>query len=160
MHKRNNAYTCMNKAIALLSRREYSQKELYQKLLSYNYSEEEIQKTICILQSKNLQSDERFAQSQARKYQNKGQSKLSYILKQHNLSEENLSLAILTQKDRGSELERANLAWHKKFANNINKFSQKIQQEETEYKKTYQKQMRFMLSQGFTYEICRKVIKE
>ncbi len=162
----------MQKAIQFLSRKEYSQKQLKDKLALYDYSPEDIEKTLYILQQKNLQSDARFAEFIACKHQYKGENKLQYELKQHELSTEDHMLAINTLNTNGDEYKRIKMAWHKKFCRSYSKsfsnldvydeysddsYDSKISRYKSQ-QKIEQKYIRFLLSQGFNYDVIRKFL--
>ncbi len=160
----SNKISCLQKSINLLSKREYSQMQLQQKLQLHGYSEDEIKQTLKILQEKNLQSDERFIEHLARKNAYKSQNLLNNQLKQHNVSPECRGRAQQLQQQHGDEFERATLAWNKKFANklkiNLNTNTDNIDSIDNKEKlKLYNKQLRFLLSQGFSYDTASKVIK-
>jgi len=159
----NKNLTCLQKGIYLLSRREYSQIELHKKLLTYGYSLEEVKTTIEKLKEKNWQNDERFAHYIARKNINKGKIKLMQSLKEHALSEDNIKTAKDILEQNGTEYERALSAWERKFDNKalINKDNKILDKQEIfkQAQKYQQKQIRFLVTQGFSFEIAIKVIK-
>ncbi len=67
------ATTLFNKALAFLARREYSEKELYQKLcLKFPEEKTEIAKTIAILKEKQYLNNERFIEGLIRHRLNQG----------------------------------------------------------------------------------------
>ncbi len=158
--------SCLQKSIALLSRREYSACELKNKLSNYGYDIEEIEVTIQKLQQKKLQSNERFIEYITRKNSNKSFNKLNYELKQHNLTCEEKEAAKHSLEQIGSEYDRACNAWHKKFSNSSYSYYLKINsyedaaQKKVEQNKYYQKQVRFLLSQGFSCDTAIKAIKD
>jgi len=64
--------TCHQTAVNLLTRREHSREELYQKLKIRNYCDDEIENTLNNLQNRNLQSNKRFAECYVRTRAEKG----------------------------------------------------------------------------------------
>ena len=157
MFKKHSSLSCLQKSIELLSKREYSEYQLKNKLLQYGYSIEEIDVTLIKLQEKNWQSNTRFIEYIARKHSSKSINKLNYELKQHNLNDEEKQIAKNMLEQTGSEYDRALQAWYKKFANRPISHNEDINQQKT--KKNQQKQIRFLLSQGFSYEVIMKVLK-
>ena len=76
--------SCKAKALAFLSRREHSKTELESKLSKAGYELQEIHLTLAWLEQNNWQSNERFAQSLARRRSaNYGKRYISAELKQH-----------------------------------------------------------------------------
>ncbi|MFM2343996.1 MAG: regulatory protein RecX [Pseudomonadota bacterium] len=153
MFIKKSSMSCIQKSIDLLSKREYSKQELKTKLLSYGYNLDEIEKTLLKLEDKNLQSDTRFVEFMARKHASKGMSKLSYELKKHDVSLDNYELAKNCLNEIGSEYERAYQTWQKKFAGKT------IDKTLIDEKKYLQKQIRFLLTKGFSYEIAKQVLR-
>jgi regulatory protein len=158
----------MQKAIQFLSRQEYSQKQLYDKLSLHGYTIEDIENTIQKLQQKNLQSDARFAEMIARKHSYKGINKLNYTLKQHELSTEHHTLALNTLNTTGDEYTRIKMAWYKKFGrmnniieinNNEDEDSDSLNNTKQQQYKLEQKYIRFLLGQGFNYDMIRKFLR-
>lgn len=141
------------RAIAYLSRREYSRAELKSKLISAfeNYASDDmhdrlIESILDDLQRGNWQSDTRYAAQLSKvKGERFGVARLKYEFKQKGLDDE------LVQHELGllksSEFERAKAIWHKKFGAPPVDLKEKA------------KQVRFMASRGFTFEIVSKIIK-
>jgi regulatory protein len=101
------------KALALLSRREHSEYELTTKLNGLGYAEDEIAGVVQWLQSKDWQSNARFAESLSRRRAvNYGSRYIRAELQQHAVDEHAIADALAAL---GSEAERA-LKWlHKKY---------------------------------------------
>jgi regulatory protein len=154
--------TCLQKSIQILSRREHSKVELRKKLSQYDYAEQEIEQTISLLASKNMQSDERFAQYLAKKHVHKSSKMLAFSLKEHTLSYDQQDIAMQTLLDEGSEYERALAIYIRKFGYNVIEDinDQNIEKpSKLEQQKILQKKYRFLLSKGFSYDIISKVIR-
>lgn len=136
------------KAVAMLSRREYSVHELQQKLSCYTSDPEAIQHVISRLQQENWQSDARFAENFISLRQEKwGNAKLLHALNAHQLPTE--TLTVLVEQLKETELARALVVWEKKF---------KGERAQTPSEKA--KQMRFLASRGFSADTIRKVLSE
>jgi SOS response regulatory protein OraA/RecX len=96
------------KALAWLTRREYSEAELVERLLAYGYAQDQATATLSWLQSNGWQSNQRFAESLARR--RSGNYGVRYIrseLKQHSIEGEAVNQAL---NELESEVDRA-YAW-------------------------------------------------
>lgn len=130
----------------LMGRREYSRKELEQKMKLKGYEPLMIEQTLDWMTEHNYQSDERFAASVVRQQGRRlGNSRLSQNLQQKGVDKE-LILESLEQAD--DEGERANGV--------IDKFS-KYDLTDLKIK---QKAFRFLMSRGFSYDLTQKAWKE
>ncbi len=85
----NNLPSIRNKAMDLLSRREHSEQELRQKLISREYDVDSIDEILQVLKNDRLQSDERFTESYVRHRYNSGVGpvKIHYELHQKGISD-------------------------------------------------------------------------
>ncbi|MDY3331447.1 MAG: recombination regulator RecX [Pelistega sp.] len=134
------------KAVALLSRREYSEQELRRKLTKYTEDTAQIDTVIARLQKENWQSDERFAENFVLfRQQRWGNLKILQALRQHHLSAE--TVATLKENLQATELERAVEVWERKFHGQYPTSPQEKA-----------KQMRFLASRGFSADVVYKVI--
>lgn len=134
------------KAVAILSRREYSEAELRRRLHQYSEDESQIDAVIARLQRENWQSDQRFAENFVSSRQNKwGNQKILHALKNHHLDVE--TVAQLKDSLKETEFERALAVWQHKFHGELPKTAQEKA-----------KQMRFLASRGFSADIVRKVL--
>src|SRR5690606_32005232 len=130
-----------------LSRREYSEYELRKKLAPHAESSEELDAVMLRLKKENWQSDSRFLQATANVAAQKwGALRIAAKLRQHHLSEDDVSAAL--RQLQSSEYERAKGVWEKKFKGEAYATPQE-----------YAKQMRFLLSRGFSPDIVRKIIR-
>lgn len=134
------------KAVAILSRREYSEAELRRRLQQYSEDESQIDAVIARLQRENWQSDQRFAENFVSSRQSKwGNQKILHALKNHHLDVE--TVAQLKDSLKETEFERALAVWQHKFHGELPKTAQEKA-----------KQMRFLASRGFSADIVRKVL--
>jgi regulatory protein len=130
------------RAIAALARRDYSRKELHQKLAGFADSDEDLQALLDLLESKKLLSNARFADAFINQRQAKfGASRLVYELEQHGLDPE----LIRMQKQQlvQTENQRAFVVWAKRFGSPPSSALEKS------------KQIRFLASRGFSPEVYR-----
>ncbi len=134
-----------SKALYFLARREHSYLELFTKLKKYSADEAAITLTLDEFKELGYLSDERFIQayleSNAAKY---GRLKIKHTLNQKTgdskLVEQVLDAAAI------DELENARKLWQKKFGI---KAIDKVQ---------LARQIRFLLSKGFSYSIIKQVV--
>lgn len=136
----------LHKAVALLSRREYSATELRQKLRRYTDNEDWITSTMARLQKERWQSDERFLQHFVTMKQGRwGNQKLLHALKSHQLPEEALETVKTALAE--SEFERAYAVWHRKFKG-----------EKPSDPKSRLRHLRFLASRGFSASVAQQVL--
>lgn len=123
------------KCLRLLARREYSQAELRQKLAAFPAAA--VQKVLADLAAKNLQSDERFAQSYVRSHVARGQGRIKI---QHALSGKGIAATLIADALAETDWEElAARVYHKKYplpAENMQEAA---------------KRQRFMAQRGFTF---------
>jgi len=136
-----------SKALYLLARREHSRFELFTKLKKYNADEQEINALLDELTSKNLLSDLRFVESYSRMRIQAGRGQL-LILKE-------LETRGINQTTAKDILKSLNINWlqilHKAWERKFDNLPQDYQE--------YAKQMRFLLSRGFSYSEINQLIK-
>lgn len=139
------AHTLRERALALLARREHSRAELTRKLEAAGFALEEIGLLLNEFEAKNWLSDQRFAESYVADHQAKaGGIKLAYELRQRGVPD--AIIAAVLGGSRESELDRARAVWNKKFGTPPGDAAEKA------------RQMRFMLSRGFTPETIKRAI--
>lgn len=136
------------KAFELLARRDYAYHELSTKLLTYTQETTAIKQLLDELVAQDWINDDRFIKNFiTRKATRYGPQKLKYLLQQktHNqeLVAENLKTIAI------DELENARKVWLQKFKGHI----------ATE-QKDKNRQIRFLLSRGFSLNIIFKIINE
>ena len=150
----------MYRAIAYLSRREYSQHELKQKLThafanaTFSHADSErapkldelIDAVLEYLAKNNWQSDDRFADNISKiKGERYGSARVKQTLNQKGLAREIVEEKI--NKLAESEPKRAHDVWQKKFG--------QLPKNPTEYAK----QSRFMAYRGFSFDLIKKILK-
>ena len=142
------------RAITYLSRREYSRAELKAKLIngfdayytSTDHHEALIEQLLNELERGNWQSDERYAAQISKvKGERFGVTRLKHEFKQKGLDDSLVQQELATLK--ATEFERAQEIWRKKFGTAPDDLKEKA------------RQIRFMASRGFGYEIVSKIIK-
>ncbi len=137
------------RAVRYLSRREYSRLELEKKLRAYlteDESEDDLTAVLNDLEQKGYLSDERFAQSRARvRAARYGNARVAYELKASGVSSELIANAIEQLEE--TEAERAKALWQKRFGKPAEDYKERA------------KQMRYLLSRGFSMEVARQVVR-
>ncbi len=129
----------------LLARREHSRQELAHKLAKHAETPAEIETVLDELAKRGMLSDARFAEMRthilARKF---GASRIAQDLRARGVSDDVAGKAV--DGARASEVERARVAWAKRFrappANALEKA----------------KQMRFLQGRGFSFDTIRAVV--
>ncbi|MBV8647643.1 MAG: recombination regulator RecX [Paludibacterium sp.] len=133
----------MARAVDLLSRREYSRRELILRLRPHAESPEELEQVLAKLADRAWQSDQRFAeqftQSKAGKY---GSQRLRMALREKGVDDETIAEALAGQDD----LAAARAVWQRKFGVPPASPQDKA------------RQTRFLAARGFPQEIIRKVL--
>lgn len=137
------------RAVYFLSRREYGQKELKQKL-TYSLrdtpvDQEMIDEVLAYMQQHNWQSDERFVEQRSKvKAERYGISRIK-----HELSQTGVAPQLIAQQMEQlsqTELKRAREVWRRKFGQAPRDFNEKA------------KQIRFMAQRGFSFDMVRRII--
>ncbi len=133
------------RAMKLLARREHSRQELARKLAPHAETPEEIEPLLEDLARRGMLSDARYAEMRAhvlsRKY---GASRIGQDLRARGVSDELADKAVGVA--RASELERARVAWNKRFGTAPKDPLEKA------------KQMRFLQGRGFSFDVIRAVV--
>lgn len=141
--------TLKARAIRYLSLREYSRKELRQKLLCAQGdepNEREVDELLDELEKRNYLSDERFAGTRARVRSAKfGNARIAYELKMQGVSAEHIAQALLPLKE--TEFERAQALWRRRFGSAPADFKERA------------KQIRYLSNRGFSMDIIRQIIE-
>ena len=142
------------RALRFLSRREYSRKELAQKLLQTatqkstdvpNDLEEQIEEVLSEFQKQGWLSDERYAEVLARRRgQRYGMRRVTEELQRAGIEQSTISR--LSQDLEDTEFERAHALWQRKFG--------QIAHEQKERARQY----RFLVSKGFNPELVTRLI--
>jgi regulatory protein len=133
------------RAMQLLARREHSRRELGSKLAKHAETPEEIETVLDELAKRGMLSDARFAEMRthilSKKY---GASRIAQDLRARGVSDELADKAV--DSARASEVERARIAWGKRFRSPPANALEKA------------KQMRFLQGRGFSFETIRAVV--
>jgi regulatory protein len=142
------------RALRLLSRREYSRKELAQKLLQTvtqkspdvpNDLEEQIEKVLSEFEKQGWLSDSRYAEALVRRRsQRYGMRRVTEELQRAGIEQSTISR--LSQDLKDTEFERAHALWERKFG--------QISLEQKERARQY----RFLISKGFNPELVTRLI--
>ncbi len=134
-------------AIKLLARREHTRAELARKLAGLG-TPEEIDAVLADMESSQLQSDSRTAESFLRSNASRlGAPRLRHALKTRGLAPEMIEEQ-LAQADLPDEMARARAAWSRKFS------------AAPANPKEWARQARFLQSRGFASDIVRRLLKQ
>lgn len=137
--------TLRHRALSLLTRREYSRRELAQRLAPHAQSEAELDTLLKDLEQRKYLSDDRYADARAgvlgRKF---GTARIEYELQSKGVPA--ATIARVAIGTRASELERARDTWQRRFG--------KAPADALERAR----QMRFLQGRGFSFETIRLVI--
>ncbi len=139
-----------NYAMFLLSRKSYSKKSLYDKLLRKGFEKENIEKVLNLFDEMKLINDEYFAKNLTRTLQARGKGAV-YIkneLKKHKIDSERITEILSEPEDETEEYERAIKVIKKKYPN----FDGKD-------KDMQRKAAMFLQRRGFSYEDINKAFR-
>ena len=134
-----------NAALDILARREHTRLELTRKLKAKEFSNDEIEELLDILDQEGLQSDERYTESYVNMRRNRGYGplKIKQELQQRGVSSNLVDLFV--EFDDEVWLDTAYQAYEKKFAAKVLSSANERA-----------KRMRFLQSRGFTGDIIQK----
>ncbi|WP_159875521.1 MULTISPECIES: recombination regulator RecX [Aquitalea] len=131
------------RAVDLLSRREYTRRELERRLAPFAESPEQLATLLDELAERNWQSDSRFARqftdSRGQKY---GTRRLQQEMRHRGVSSDDIA-SVLEDRD---DLNLARQQWEKKFGSVATTPQERA------------KQMRFLAARGFGMDIIRQVM--
>ena len=134
------------RALRLLGQREHSRVELERKLAPHEQVPGELAKALDELQARDFINDGRAIESVVHRRANKlGAARIKQELAAKGLSGEAVAQAM--EALRETELGRAQDVWRKKFGRPPEDAAEQA------------KQMRFLITRGFTAEVVRRVIK-
>ena len=134
------------RALGPLARREHSRAELQRKLAPHTENPQELVDLLEDLARRGWLSDARFAEALVHDKQAKfGVSRLAYELRERGVEESVIRDQLIELKE--SELERARQVWQSKFGT----FPEDV--------KARAKQMRFLQSRGFSFDVIGKVLR-
>lgn len=141
----NTTTSLRNRALGLLARREHSRAELQRKLAAHSDDTQELTELLDDLVRRGWLSDARFAEALVHDKQAKfGISRLAYELRERGVEESIIRGQVDGLKD--SELERARQVWQSKFG--VFPVDAKARA----------KQMRFLQSRGFSFDVIDKIL--
>jgi regulatory protein len=139
--------TLRERALRLLARREHARAELARKLAPHAESSEALEVLLDDLSARRLLSDERYVEMRLNARGARfGNARLAHELRTQGVSEELVEAALATGED---ELTRARQVWQRKFGSNPGA------PDATERAR----QMRFLMSRGFSGETIRRVLR-
>jgi len=139
--------TLRERALRLLARREYARAELARKLAPHAESAQTLEALLDDLVARRLLSDERYVEmrlhARAARF---GNARLAYELRTQGVSDDLVASALVACHD---ELARAQRVWQGKFGSkpDVADASERA------------RQMRFLLSRGFSGETVRRVLR-
>jgi regulatory protein len=155
------------RALRILVRREYSRLELRRRLLEHAASEEELDALLDTLEQKKQLSDQRYAESRARVLGRKYSSaRIGQELRRQGVGDVDMAQAM--QDARAADLQRARTIWQRKFgsrpsfdlndddSNNASNNASSDRTNNTAAERA--RQIRFLQSRGFSFDIIRQVI--
>jgi len=139
--------TLRERALRLLARREHARAELARKLAPHAESELALEALLDDLAARRLLSDERYVEmrlnARAARF---GNARLAYELRTQGVSDELVGAALAAS---GDELARARAVWQRKFGG----------RPDAADAGEHARQMRFLLSRGFSGETVRRVLR-
>ena len=142
----NTSESLRSRALGLLARREHSRAELQRKLSPHTEDAQELIDLLDDFTRRGWLSDARFAEALVHDKQAKfGTSRLAYELRERGVEDSVIREQMVTLKD--SELDRARQVWQSKFG---------VLPEDA---KARAKQMRFMQSRGFSFDVIGKILR-
>ena len=155
------------RALRILVRREYSRLELRRRLLEHAASEEELDALLDTLEQKKQLSDQRYAESRARVLGRKYSSaRIGQELRRQGVGDADMAQAM--HDARAADLQRARTIWQRKFgsrpsfdlndddSNNASNNASSDRTNNTAAERA--RQIRFLQSRGFSFDIIRQVI--
>jgi regulatory protein len=133
------------RALRALAGRDYSRVELERKLASFETEPGQLAKALDELQAKGFLDEQRAADSLARRRGQKlGTARVVQEMRSRGIEQEAIERA--TGELKATEFERAREVWRRKFATPPADAAERG------------KQMRFMITRGFSSEIIRRVV--
>jgi regulatory protein len=133
------------RALRALAARDHSRVELERKLGSFEEEPGQLAKVLDELQAKGFLDEQRAADSLAhRRGQKLGTARVVQEMRSRGMEAEAIESA--TQHLKATEMERAREVWRKKFGEPVQDASERA------------KQMRFLITRGFSSDIIRRVI--
>jgi regulatory protein len=138
------------RALRLLARREHTRVELSRKLTAHAESAEQVDALLDDLTARQLLSDARYAEMRVNSRSARlGNARLAYELRSQGVSEDVVSAALSSSEQEHSELSRARQVWQRKF-DQLPACGNHAERS---------RQMRFLMSRGFSAETIRRVLR-
>jgi len=138
--------TLRERALRLLARREHARVELSRKLAPHAESAEQLDALLDELTARHLLSDERYAEMRMNARGARfGNARLAHELRTQGIAEDLVSAALASGED---ELSRARQVWQRKFGD-----------QPAVEASGRARQMRFLMSRGFSSETIRRVLR-
>ncbi len=135
----------LSRALALLSRRDASRAEFVAKLISAGYEKSEVEGAADWCAEQGFLNETRYVEGAARRLSAKyGASRVTHTLRSKGVTEE--AIAGVTADLKENELAQARALWLRKF------------REPPADANAKSKQIRYLQSRGFSFEIIKKVI--
>lgn len=161
------------RALRILVRREYSRLELRRRLLEHAASEEELDALLDALEQKKQLSDQRYAESRARVLGRKYSSaRIGQELRRQGVGDEDMAQTM--QDARAADLQRARTIWQRKFGARTSfgltddadadadtetaAAAGAVNNPAADNAAERARQIRFLQSRGFSFDIIRQVI--
>ncbi len=129
----------------MLARREHTRAELARKLAPFSESDGDVEAVLDDLAARKLLSDERYAEARVTALSRKfGAARIEHELRAKGVSAPTAGQAVRVARE--TEVDRARAAWQKRFGSPPADALEKA------------KQMRFLQSRGFSFEVIRKIV--
>ena len=142
---------CKNSALRTVEKAYKTEKELIDKLKERGFEEDTIYKTLTFLKEYNLINDEKYAEMYIKdRLRTQGRNKIKYALIRKGIDDDILSEK-LADIDSQDEDDTAFKLAEKRF--NI------LKKKESDKYKLSQKLFRFLLTKGYDYDCCNKVVR-
>ena len=140
--------TARAQAVRFLARREYSAKELRERLLGAGFADEEIKSALETLQAKDMQSDARFAEVYCRSKIAKGigPARIEYALRDHGIGRELIAELLAEQEPN----------WEQDILQLLNR---RLRGADLRDAKERAKQIRFLYGRGYSDAQIRAAMK-
>lgn len=143
---------CKSSALKIVERSYRTEKEIFNKLITKEYSKESINRTIEFLREYNLINDRNYVKMYVKdKLKSQGKNKIKYNLKRKGISDE-LIIEELSKIDDEDSKNGAIILAQKKY--------NELKRRESDQYKLSQKLYRFLISKGYNYDLASDVMKE
>lgn len=150
--KEDEFIKCKNSALRTVEKSYKTEKELMNKLKERGFEEDTINRTLNFLREYNLIDDEKYAEMYIKdRLRIQGRNKIKYALIRKGINEDIL-LEKLANIDSENEDDTAFKLAEKRY--NI------LKKRECDKYKLSQKLFRFLLSKGYDYDCCNKVVRK